>query len=219
MVLSRLAQLDCSVPRSVFATLRLPYGPSCCGLASGSQSSGPFRKHQGMAIWAGYKDTGQYTQQLNIRCLPCVSGLMIHVSSAVVSWLLLCEGQRVPGVRKQGAWVLARQGERNTAWDPDCPEVVCCGRLPVLSRGRKHRARGTNNKVGVTSLRSPQSCRWLCCVVAMGGVRSQECSSKVVGLSSDGKSNKLCALVVSLRFGHGGVNGFVSLRPRVLQSS
>ena len=66
-------------------------------------------------------------------------------------------------------------------------------------RGRKHRARGTNNKVGVTSLRSPQSCRWLCCVVAMGWVRSQECSSKVVGLSSDGKSNKLCALVVSLR--------------------
>ena len=72
---------------------------------------------------------------------------------------------------------------------------------------------------GVTSLRSPQSCRWLCCVVAMGWVRSQECSSKVVGLSSDGKSNKLCALVVSLRFGHGGVNGFVSLRPRVLKSS
>ena len=69
---------------------------------------------------------------------------------------------------------------------------------------------------GVTSLRSPQSCRWLCCVVAMGWVRSQECSSKVVGLSSDGKSNKLCALVVSLRFGHGGVN---SLRPRVLKSS
>ena len=47
----------------------------------------------------------------------------------------------------------------------------------------------------------------------MGWVRSEECSSKVVGLSSDGKSNKLCTLVVSPRFGHGGVNGFVSLRP------
>ena len=43
-----------------------------------------------------------------------------------------------------------------------------------------------------------------------------KCSSKAVGLSSHGKSNKLCALVVSLRFGHGGVN---SLRPRVLKSS
>ena len=77
------------------------------GLQAGAKAQGRF---ESIRAWPYglVTDTGQYTQQLKIRCLPCVSGLMIHVSSAVVWWLLLCEGQRVPGVRKHGAWVFAR---------------------------------------------------------------------------------------------------------------